>query len=70
MVVEGYSNNTRLKTRDRNWATLGYRPHDNAEDYSEMLCVKGLDVDAPDRKEWEWPEDGFSSARGAEHPFR
>jgi hypothetical protein len=35
MVVNGYSNNTRLKTFDPNWATLGYRPKDNAEDHRE-----------------------------------
>ena len=60
MVVNGYSNNTRLKTHDPNWATLGYKPRDNAEDYREMLRGKGVDVDAPDREEWEWPEHGGS----------
>jgi uronate dehydrogenase len=33
MVVNGYSNNTSLKTHDPNWAVLGYQPRDNAEDY-------------------------------------
>lgn len=61
MVVNGYSNNTRLKTVDPNWATLGYRPKDNAEDHREALRAKGVDVDAPDRGEWEWPEHGGSS---------
>ncbi len=70
MVVNGYSNNTRLKTHDPNWATLGYRPGDNAEDYREMLRGKGIDVDAPDRDEWEWPEHGGSHARVAERPVR
>ena len=63
MVVNGYSNNTRLKTFDPNWATLGYKPKDNAEDHREALRAKGIDVDAPDRGEWEWPEHGGSFPR-------
>lgn len=70
LIVNGYSNNTRLKTHDPNWATLGYRPRDNAEDYREMLRAKGVDVDAADRDEWEWPEHGGSHARAPEHPSR
>jgi uronate dehydrogenase len=70
MVVNGYSNNTRLKTCDPNWAVLGYQPRDNAEDYREMLRDNGVDVDSPDRDEWEWPEHGGSHARVAEHPAR
>jgi uronate dehydrogenase len=70
MVVNGYSNNTRLKTYDPNWAVLGYQPRDNAEDYREMLRDKGVDVDAPDRDGWEWPEHGGSHARVAERPAR
>src|SRR5580693_808100 len=58
IVVNGYSNDTRLKTFDPNWATLGYQPKDNAEDHREALRAKGVDVDAPDRDEWEWPEHG------------
>jgi hypothetical protein len=53
MVVNGYSNNTRLKTHDPNWGVLGYHPRDEAEDYREMLRRKGIDVDGPDRDEWE-----------------
>jgi uronate dehydrogenase len=70
MVVNGYSNNTRLKTHDPNWAVLGYKPRDNAEDYREMLRAKGIDVDSPDRDEWEWPEHGGSYARAPERPAR
>ena len=70
MIVNGYSNNTRLKTHDPNWAMLGYQPRDNAEDYRETLRVNGVDVDAPDRDEWEWPEHGGSHARTAERPPR
>jgi uronate dehydrogenase len=70
MVVNGYSNNARLQTRDPNWAVLGYRPRDNAEDYREMLRDQGIDVDAPDRGEWEWPEHGGSHARAPERPAR
>jgi uronate dehydrogenase len=70
MVVNGYSNNTRLKTHDPNWAVLGYQPRDNAEDYREMLRSQGVDVDAPDRDEWEWPEHGGSHARAPERPAR
>ena len=64
MVVNGYSNNTRLKTFDPNWATLGYKPCDNAEDHREALRAQGIDVDAADRGEWEWPEHGGSFPRG------
>jgi uronate dehydrogenase len=70
MVVNGYSNNTRLKTRDPNWHVLGYRPQDNAEDHREMLREKGVDVDAPDRNEWESPEHGGAHARAPERPAR
>ncbi len=70
MVVNGYSNNTRLKTHDPNWEVLGYRPRDDAEAYREMLRGQGVDVDAPDRDEWEWPEHGGSHARVPERPPR
>jgi uronate dehydrogenase len=70
MVVNGYSDNTRLKTEDPNWATLGYHPRDNAEHHGEMLRAKGVDVDSPDRGEWEWPHHGGSFASAAEHPAR
>ncbi|HEX4366831.1 MAG TPA: hypothetical protein VH023_08385, partial [Rhodopila sp.] len=70
MVVNGYSNNTRLKTHDPNWAVLGYHPSDNAEDHREMLRAQGVDVDSPDRDEWEWPEHGGSHARVPERPAR
>jgi uronate dehydrogenase len=70
MVVNGYSNNTRLKTHDPNWATLGYKPNDNAELYRDALRAKGVDVDAPDRNEWEWPDHGGSFARTPERPSR
>jgi uronate dehydrogenase len=66
LVVNGYSNNTRLKTVDPNWATLGYKPRDNAEDHREALGAKGVDVDAADRGEWEWQEHGGSFARAPE----
>jgi hypothetical protein len=70
MVVDGYSINTRLKSHDLNRRALGYEPRGNAEDYREMLRGKRVDVDAPDREEWEWPEHGGSFARAAEHPVR
>jgi uronate dehydrogenase len=70
MIVNGYSNNTRLKTHDPNWAVLGYRPKDNAEHYLEMLRSQGVDVDSPDRGEWEWQEHGGSHARVPERPTR
>ena len=70
MIVNGYSNNTRLKTHDPNWATLGYQPRDNAENYREILRSKGVDVDAADREVWEWPEHGGSFARAPEHQPR
>jgi uronate dehydrogenase len=70
LVVNGYSNNTRLKTLDPNWTMLGYRPQDNAEDHREALRAKGIDVDAPDRGEWEWPEHGGSFVHQPERPVR
>jgi uronate dehydrogenase len=70
MVVNGYSNNTRLKTHDPNWAVLGYQPRNDAEDYRQMLRDQGVDVDGPDRDEWEWPEHGGSHARVPERPPR
>jgi uronate dehydrogenase len=70
MVVNGYSNNTRLKTHDPNWAVLGYRPRDNAEDHRELLRGQGIDVGGPDRDEWEWREHGGSHARAPERPAR
>jgi uronate dehydrogenase len=70
LVVNGYSNNTRLKTHDPNWAVLGYQPRDNAEHHREMLRQQGVDVDAPDRDEWEWQEHGGSHARAPERPAR
>lgn len=70
MVVNGYSNNTRLKTHDPNWAVLGYRPRDNAEAYIETLRAQGINVDGPDRGEWEWTEHGGSHARAPERPAR
>jgi hypothetical protein len=66
LVVNGYSNNTRIKTFDPNWEFLGYRPKDNAEDYVEMLRGMGVDVDGP----WEWPEHGGSHARAPERAPR
>lgn len=62
LIVNGYSNNTRIKTHDPNWALLGYRPQDNAEDHAEMLRAQGVNVDGP----WEWPEHGGSHARAPE----
>jgi uronate dehydrogenase len=70
MVVNGYSNNSRLKVSNANWAKLGYAPRDNAEDHREALRAQGIDVDAPDRGEWEWPEHGGGFAHMPERPAR
>jgi uronate dehydrogenase len=70
MLVNGYSNNTRLKVSKTNWAALGYEPKDNAEKYLETLRAQGVDVDAPARDEWEWPEHGGSFVRLPERPVR
>ena len=70
LVVNGYSNNTRLKTVDPNWATLGYAPKDNAEDHRERLRAEGVDIDAADRGDWEWPEHGGSFPRDPERAVR
>ncbi len=66
LVVNGYSANTRIRTRDPNWAVLGYRPRDNAEDHLDMLRGMGVDVDG----DWEWKEHGGAFARAPEHPPR
>jgi uronate dehydrogenase len=66
LVVNGYSNNKRIKTFDPNWEFLGYHPKDNAEDHVEMLRGMGVDVDGP----WEWPEHGGSHARAPERAPR
>jgi uronate dehydrogenase len=62
LIVNGYSNNTRIRTHDPNWVFLGYRPRDNAEGHIEMLRAQGVEVDGP----WEWPEHGGSHARAPE----
>ena len=56
LVVNGYSGNTRIKVADPAWATLGYRPMDNAEDHVQLLHAQAINVDGP----WEWPEHGGS----------
>lgn len=66
LIVNGYLNNTRIKTHDPNWAFLGYRPHDNAAEHVEMLRAQGVDVDG----RWEWPEHGGSHARAPERRAR
>ncbi len=66
LVVNGHSNNTRIKTFDPNWEFLGYQPQDNAEDHVEMLRAKGVDADGP----WEWAEHGGSRAHAPERPAR
>ncbi len=66
LVVNGYSNNTRLKIARTHWDFLGYQPQDNAEDHVGMLRAQGIDVDGP----WEWPEHGGHHARVAEKRVR
>ena len=64
LVVNGYSGNTRIKTQDPNWATLGYVPLDNAEEHIPMLRGMGVDTDGP----WEYREHGGSFAVQPEKP--
>lgn len=66
LVVNGYSNNTRLKVARAHWGFLGYTPVDNAEDHRETLRAAGFDVDGP----WEYPEHGGAFARHPELPAR
>lgn len=70
LVVNGYSNNTRLKAARENWDFLGYHPEDDAETHREMLRAQGFDVDSPDRDIWEFPHHGGSYATGPELPTR
>ena len=64
LVVNGYSGNTRIKTRDPNWEFLGYRPLDNAEDHVALLRDMGIDVDGP----WEFGAHGGAHACRPEQP--
>jgi uronate dehydrogenase len=66
LVVNAYSNNTRLKVARTHWDFLGYAPADNAEEHREMLRAQGIDVDGP----WEFPDHGGSFARDPELPAR
>ncbi len=66
LVINGYSGNTRIKTRDPDWAFLGYVPLDNAEEHVSALRGMGVDVDGP----WEWKEHGGSLARAEERQAR
>lgn len=66
LVINGYSGNTRIKTRDPDWAFLGYVPLDNAEEHVSVLREMGVDVDGP----WEWKEHGGSLARAEERQAR
>jgi uronate dehydrogenase len=70
LVVNGYSNNTRLKAARENWDFLGYHPQDNAEAHRDMLRAQGFDVDSPDRGIWEFMEHGGSYAHGPELPTK
>ena len=45
LVVNGYSANTRIRTRDPNWAVLGYRPGTMPRTHVAMLRGMGVDVD-------------------------
>jgi uronate dehydrogenase len=66
LVINAYSNNTRLKVARSGWDVLGYKPIDNAEDHIPMLREMGVDVDGA----WEWAEHGGSHARVEERPAR
>jgi uronate dehydrogenase len=68
LVVNGYSNNTRLKVSREGWDFLGYHPQDDAETHREMLRQQGFDVEGPDHDIWEHPHHGGSYATGPELP--
>lgn len=75
LVVNAYSNNTRLKVSRENWDFLGYAPKDDAEAYRGMLRAQGIDVDSVDiggvgRGTWEFPHHGGSFAVGPELPTK
>jgi uronate dehydrogenase len=70
LVVNGYSNNTRLKVSREGWHFLGYTPQDDAEAHRDMLRSRGFDVDGPDRGIWEHPHHGGSFASGPELPTK
>jgi uronate dehydrogenase len=47
LVINGYSDNTRLPVSKSGWDMLGYSPRDNAEDHISALRSAGVDVDGP-----------------------
>jgi uronate dehydrogenase len=67
LVVNGYSNNTRLKASRENWDFLGYTPRDDAETHRDMLRAQGFDVDSGT---WTHPHHGGSYATDPELPTR
>ena len=69
-MVNGYSNNTRLKTFDPNWATLGYQPKDNAEDHRERLRAEALMSMRPTATSGNGPSTAARSLRLPEKPVR
>ena len=70
LVVNGYSNNTRLKVSRENWDFLGYTPEDDAEIHRAMLRGRGFDVDSPNQGIWEFNQHGGSFATGPELPTK
>ena len=68
LVVNAYSNNTRLKVARENWDFLGYTPRDDAETHRDLLRAQGFDVDSPDRGHWEHLHHGGSYATDPELP--
>ena len=70
MAVWACSNNDRAYWDNTGAGKLGFEPKDNAEDHRETLRAQGVDVDSPDRGDWEWPEHGGSFVRMPERPVR
>jgi uronate dehydrogenase len=75
LVVNAYSNNTRLKVSRENWDFLGYAPKDDAETHRDMLRAQGIDVDSIDiggigQGTWEHPHHGGAFATSPELPTR
>lgn len=66
LVINAYSNNTRLRAARTHWDFLGYAPVDNAEAHLDMLRAKAIPVDAP----WELAAHGGVFAVNPDLPRR
>ena len=70
MIVNGYSNNTRLRHTIRIGQSSATSRGITPRIIGRRSGKKELTLTPPDRNEWEWPEHGGSHARVPERPAR